>query len=119
MDATLGATLLLSRGAADSPMMGDVVQVQLCIPVGRIDAASWLKQQSPGLVADCLSECQSNYEAKLAANADHKVRQVEDECKQRLAGVKEQYDDDLARLQRANEQLQLQVAAAKRPFSSA
>ena len=110
MDATLGATPLLSRGAADSPMMGDVVQVQLCIPVGRIDAASWLKQQSPGLVADCLSECQSNYEAKLAANADHKVRQVEDECKQRLAGVKEQYDDDLARLQRANEQLQLQVA---------
>ncbi len=91
-------------------MMGDVVQVQLCIPVGRIDAASWLKQQSPGLVADCLSECQSNYEAKLAANADHKVRQVEDECQQRLVGVKEQYEDDLARLQRAHEQLQLQVA---------
>ena len=89
----------------------DAVEVvQLTIPKDRVYTVDWLKLQSHTIVADCLAECRSNYEAKLAANADHRVRQVQDDCDQRLTSLKGDYDHKLNELNVISEQLRLQLA---------
>lgn len=74
-------------------MDANTVFVQLPLPENKVHTADWLKQQPPHIVADCLSACQSNHEAKLSVNMEHHIQQLEEKYQQEIRQL--QYDHQL------------------------